>query len=52
VAIGLVLGIVLLRERRGNREPEVSVRDERLTQRESDLAEAYESGVEDLVEVV
>jgi hypothetical protein len=28
------------------------VRDERLTDRERDLEEAYESGVEDLVEVV
>jgi EmrB/QacA subfamily drug resistance transporter len=52
VAIGLVLGLVLLRQNRGESEPEVTVRDERLTDRERDLEEAYESGVEDLVEVV
>jgi EmrB/QacA subfamily drug resistance transporter len=52
VAIGLVLGVLLLRQNRGGSEPEVAVTDERLAQRESDLAQAYESGVEDLVEVV
>jgi MFS family permease len=52
VAIGLVLGLLLLRQNRGEREPEVTVRDERLTERQRDLEEAYESGVEDLVEVV
>ena len=52
VAIGLVLGLVLLRQNRSERDPEVTVRDERLTDRQRDLEEAYESGVEDLVEVV
>jgi EmrB/QacA subfamily drug resistance transporter len=52
VAIGLVLGLVLLRSKSGEREPEVTVSDERATQRERDLEAAYESGVEDLVEVV
>jgi EmrB/QacA subfamily drug resistance transporter len=52
VAIGLVLGLFLLRQNGGDREPEVAVRDERLTDRDRDLQAAYESGVEDLVEVV
>jgi EmrB/QacA subfamily drug resistance transporter len=52
VAIGLLLGLVLLRQNRGEREPEVTVRDERLTERQRDLEQAYETGVEDLVEVV
>jgi len=52
VTIGLVLGLLLLRSGSGEREPEVTVRDERLTQRDRDLETAYESGVEDLVEVV
>ncbi len=52
VAIGLALGLVLLRQNRGQSEPEVTLRDERVIQRERDLEEAYESGVEDLVEVV
>jgi hypothetical protein len=47
-----VLGLFLLRQNGGDREPEVAVRDERLTDRDRDLQAAYESGVEDLVEVV
>jgi MFS family permease len=52
VTIGLILGVLLLRQNRGDGEPEVKMSDERLTQRDRDLEEAYESGVEDLVEVV
>jgi EmrB/QacA subfamily drug resistance transporter len=52
VATGLVLGLLFLRQNRGTREPEVTVRDARRAEPESDLEAAYESGVEDLVEVV
>jgi len=52
VAIGLVLALVLLRENRGERGGELAVRDERRPDAEDELDGAYESGVEDLVEVV
>jgi EmrB/QacA subfamily drug resistance transporter len=52
VATGLVLALLLLRQNRGDREGEVTVRDERRPAPEGDLDAAYESGVEDLVEVV
>jgi EmrB/QacA subfamily drug resistance transporter len=50
VAIGLVLALALLRGNRGDRGGEVTVRDQRRPEPEHD--EGYESGVEDLVEVV
>jgi EmrB/QacA subfamily drug resistance transporter len=51
VIIGLVLALVLLRQHRAQRVPEAT-RAERAAEPDAPLQDAYESGVEDLVEVV
>ncbi|HET9094764.1 MAG TPA: MFS transporter, partial [Solirubrobacteraceae bacterium] len=51
VVIGLVLALVLLRQDRAQRVPEAT-RVERAAEPDAPLQDAYESGVEDLVEVV